>query len=323
MRIRRKIRWLPVILLAALALATLARLSWRQEVGQRANPRPSSITPAMQANSNPPKRERHDMFGVPQVWVAPGWFRRGADPSRQFWARAEETPEHDVHLPQGFWMDVFEVTNARFTEFVQAGGYARREIWSDEGWAWKGARTGPEAPPREGFSEPQQPRAWIIFHEADAYARWRGGRLPTEAEWEYAARGPSGSLYPWGDRWDKNLANTSELGRERPLPIGSFPGGRSWCGAQDLCGNVWEWTADLFEPDAYADALPTNPCGRAGGMERVLRGGSWGGPRASARATRRGHRAPEQPSLAIGFRVVSDVLYPAGSGAGHSESGGN
>ncbi len=304
-------RVLIAALILSLSAAGLVVLIWRQEVGNRFAPLPTAI-PAGTLTEISPTVERRDAQGIQQVWVPPGWFRRGSDPRRDFWyARADETPQHDVHITRGFWLDKYEVTNASFAAFVAAGAYERPELWREQGWQWKGARRTPARPVEPGFEDSDQPRSWITWFEAEAYARWRGGRLPTEAEWEYAARGPASSIYPWGDEWDDARAHTSESGLWQTRPVGSFLRGVSWCGAHDLCGNVHEWTADWFDPLGYRFAPCADPSGPESGRARSLRGGSFGGPRSSARSARRMDRDPTQPSLAIGIRVVTDSATPA------------
>ena len=153
---------------------------------------------------------RRDPRGTEQVWVPPGCFRQGSNRWRDWLAEEDETPAHEVCLSRGFWLDRYEVSNAAFANFVSAGGYSERRFWSDEGWSWKASRLGPDEPPESGFRGPDQPQVWISWYEAEAYARWRNARLPTEAQWEYAARGPSSPIYPWGDRWDLKKVNVAE-----------------------------------------------------------------------------------------------------------------
>ena len=188
---------------------------------------------------------RFDAYGIPQVWASAGCFPMGSDARYDTNASGDELPQRRVCLTQGYWIDMLEVTNSAFQAFVEAGGYQKREYWSDEGWRFA-QLFGPPLDYR-GFNAPQQPRTGISYYEAEAYARWRGGRLPTEAEWEYAARGPDGRIYPWGDNWDRRRAVTDRITRA-PLPVGERRLGESWIGALDMCGNVYEWVADWYGP---------------------------------------------------------------------------
>ncbi len=296
------------VILACLAGAVLLGLVWWQSWGRYWRPLPSAITPearaAVHAARPPAGTTRADAKGVEQVWVPPGWFRRGCDPARDGDANWYETPEHDCHITRGFWIDKYEVTNAAYERFVADGGYTQRAWWSEEGWTWKGERMRPDDSPVE-MRAANLPRVWVSWYEAEAYARWRGGRLPTEAEWEYAARGPESPIYPWGDRWDAGRANSQENGLDRILPVDSYVESRSWCGALNLAGNAWEWIADWFDPKAYRLALREDPQGPAAGTERVIRGGSWKSPATSVRSARRSHPVPSHRSISMGFRIVT------------------
>lgn len=303
-------RWLKKVLVAApVALAVLVVFGLWSDARRFAAPLPMRINAesaaALGKSVLAAGTVRIDSKGVEQVWVPPGCFRRGADPAKDPGANWYETPEHDVCLTQGFWFDKYEVTNALYQVFVHDGGYLRREYWSAEGWRWKGNRTGPDNPP--GFMDPQQPRVWVSWYEAVAFASWRGGQLPTEAQWEYAARGPESRIYPWGDQWDGSRANTSESGLRKTVAASSYENGRSWCGAFNLAGNAWEWTADWYDSQLYRQAVRDDPPGpkisTEGVMERVLRGGAWGGPASSARAARRARDVPSYRSVTIGMRI--------------------
>jgi formylglycine-generating enzyme required for sulfatase activity len=233
----------------------------------------------------------------------------GSDPAKDPNAQPNEQPQHQVCITKGFWLDQYEVTNAAYQQFIEDGGYTQREFWSESGWQWKGNRTQPQE--TQGFVEPQQPRVGIHWYEAEAYARWRGGRSPTEAEWEYAARGPKSTLYPWGDVYEVGRANVNETSvggqwRERSLPVGSFENGKSWVGAYDMAGNVWEWTSTWYNSTSYQQRPKDDPQDPDRGELRVARGGSWYLDPINARSVTRRDR-PFVLETVSGIRVVHGV----------------
>jgi len=262
-----------------------------------------------------PGAERRDRAGIAQVWVPAGTFRMGTDDGALDALRGEgpppwvapaldaERPAHEVRLSKGYWIDAYEVTNEAFRAFVDDGGYARRALWSDAGWAWASKQPAGALPSPCGGSDPRQPRACVTWYEADAYARWRGGRLPTEAEWEFAARGPEARRYPWGETFDPSLCNV--VGSRGAVAVGGFPGGASWVGALDMAGNAMEWVQDWRAPYGGA-AAATDPTGPASGTVKVEKGGWWGSNRFVARsAYRHFEDPPEYGDHHIGFRVVT------------------
>jgi formylglycine-generating enzyme required for sulfatase activity len=262
-----------------------------------------------------PGAGRVDPRGIAQVWVPAGSFMMGSDeaavrkilsldPPR--WVVREltsEEPAHLVHLTAGFWIDKYEVTNAAFDSFVQGGGYRDRTFWSDPGWEWLG-RQPPGSLPRHCVDGATLPRVCVTWYEAEAYARWRGGRLPTEAEWEFAARGPESRVYPWGDAFDAGRCNV--IGSPAPEPVGSHPAGASWIGAQDLAGNAMEWVHDWLDTGYYALGVHDDPAGPAAGTIKVEKGGWWGSNPFVARAAYRHYEdPPDYNDHHIGFRIVS------------------
>jgi len=203
----------------------------------------------------------------------------------------DESPLHRVCV-RAFWIGQTEVTNTQYAECVAA-----QEC----------------TPPQDrvAFDDPAKadhPVVSITWEQADIYARWRGGRLPTEAEWEYAARGTEGWPYPWGtDAADCDRANIQGcVGDTRPVGLIGELRSASWVGALDMAGNVWEWVADWYNAGAYvslADGV-INPTGPGEGTLRVQRGGSWQADATRARATFRNRHAPNYYGNDQGFRIV-------------------
>ena len=274
---------------------------------------PASIAPSPQRD---PGTARKDAKGVDQVWVPGGVFTMGSEEGSATgpaWARtgyASEHPAHEVHVTRGYWIDVTEVTAGAFQAFVDAGGYDEQSVWSEAGWAWLQGM-GATVFPRdcvEGGLEPDQPQVCVSWYEAEAYATWRGGRLPTEAEWEFAARGPESNVYPWGDEFDAARANLD--GATGPVAVGSYPDGASWIGALDMAGNAMEWVSDWWSATYYRDAPTNDPTGPEDGSTKVEKGGWWG-PRDNAGAflSRSSYRHFEDPPIYsdhhIGFRIVT------------------
>jgi len=284
-------------------------------------PRSTSPTPSAGPPAEPsPVRDagttRTDGHGVAQVWVPGGVFRMGSDErsaTPPSWAAAtfrSEHPAHEVALSRGYWIDATEVTVAEFAAFKAAGGYDLRSAWSDQGWTWRQSM-GASPLPLACLGKKQTadlPQVCVTWYEAQAYATWRGGRLPTEAEWEFAARGPDSRVYPWGDKFDAALANLD--GATGPVAAGSYPKGASWVGALDMAGNAMEWVADWWGRSYYAEAVRDDPTGSATGNVKIEKGGWWGPPDgAGAFIARSAFRLDEDPPTYsdhhIGFRIVS------------------
>ncbi len=259
---------------------------------------------------------RTDATGIDQVWVPAGEFRMGTDAATiaeltaagpPAWVLEEfpsEQPQHTVRLTAGYWIDTTEVTNAAFAAFVEAGGYTTEAYWSADGWAWVGRLDPRGLPKRCAGDAPDVPRRCITWFEAEAYAVWRGGTLPTEAQWEFAARGPESTVYPWGDEWDPGLANV--LDSTAAEAVGGYPAGASWVGALDMSGNAMEWVADWWSEDYYAASPTDDPTGPATGTRKVEKGGWWGSNEFVARSAYRHFEDPPTYSdKHIGFRIVS------------------
>jgi len=279
---------------------------WVLSVGCVLAPRPATPTPGEPALGATRVREKD---GAVMVYVPSGWFLMGS--SDDDWAAEDdEKPQHRVWL-DGYWIDRTEVTYTQFRQFIEDGGYSRREYWTDEGWAWKEGegRTQPGFWDAPEFNKPDHPVGGVAWHEAAAYARWAGARLPTEAEWEKAARGTDGRRLPWGNERDPSRANTRESGLGGAAPVGSFPEGASPYGALDIVGNVWEWVADRYDENYYSHSLERNPQGPDGGGYPVVRGGSWLGFWDRARSANRSYSRPPPlgSSYHIGFRLVLPI----------------
>jgi formylglycine-generating enzyme required for sulfatase activity len=222
---------------------------------------------------------RIDSKGVKQVYVPPGTFKMGSNDSD------DEKPIHEVRFTEGFWIDQFEVTNLAWDAFVDAGGYRDDRNWSAEGLAWRGSKTNRDTSGCTPYSsDPQQPAICVTWYEAEAYAAWRGGVLPTEAQWEYAARGPQSFVYPWGNTFNGENVVYRDNSGSKTAPVGSRPNGKSWVNAYDLSGNVWEWVRDYYSSSYYESLCGSktvcskvidNPFNGNRADYRGLRGGSW------------------------------------------------
>lgn len=208
--------------------------------------------------------------------------------------------ERDAHAVElrAFALARHPVTQAQFAAFMAEAGYRRRELWSDAGWAWRQAEN-IERPFHWGAGAHDHPVAGVSAHEAEAFCRWAGARLPTEFEWEHAARG----LVVTAD--SGNLGGV-ESGT---TPVGRFAGGRSADGADDLFGNVWEWTASDFAPYPGFRAWPYEGYSQTwyDGRHRVLRGGSWATRVFALRRSFRNWYVPETRQIFAGFRPARDL----------------
>ncbi len=191
-----------------------------------------------------------------------------------------EIPQHEVTLGP-YAIGRYPVTNAEFARFIEDKGYAVRDYWTEAGWAQK---------EKEGWTEPRywkdekwnaaaQPVVGVSWYEATAYYTWlmaksgRPYRLPTEAEWEKAARGTDGRRYPWGNAWSPAKCNNAETGLGRTTPVGQYPDGASPYGVEEMIGQVWEWCSSKYAAYPYRpDNERENP---EGDDLRILRGGSW------------------------------------------------
>jgi iron(II)-dependent oxidoreductase len=237
-----------------------------------------------------------------------------------------ERGRHQVRLPP-FWIDVTPVTNAQFERFIAAGGYTRRELWSDAGWAWL-QRSKVEAPKywvatdagwesrsmnRIGPVDPSHPVCHVCYYESEAFARFAGKRLPTEFEWEAAASWDPASdtkrNYPWGDAaLTPQLANVDQLSFGT-APVGSYRTNISPIGCYGMIGDVWEWTSSDFLPYPGFESFPYREYSEAffGTEYKVLRGGSWATRPGAIRNSFRNWDYPIRRQIFSGFRCARDA----------------
>ena len=260
-----------------------------------------------------------------EVLVEGGPFVMGTD--LEPWAYDNERPAHEVDLAP-FRIDVVPVTNRAYLAFVDDGGYDDRRVWAEAGWAWRreaglehpefwaGDGAGGWTRTRFGAVEDlplDEPVQHVCWYEADAYARWAGKRLPTEAEWEKAASWePSGRKrrYPWGD--DPPGPQHANLGQQRfgPTPAGAYPAGVSPWGVHQLVGDVWEWTASDFTGYPGFVSFPYREYSEVfyGPDYKVLRGGSWATDPIAMRNTFRNWDYPIRRQIFAGFRTGRDAV---------------
>ncbi len=239
------------------------------------------------------------------IRIPAGPFLRG---SPEGFGMPEERPQRTVQLA-AFELDELPVTFGDFEAFIQGGGYTREALWSVEGWAFAKAQ-GLSRPRFHGEREwahvtgARQPVCGVSFYEAEAYARFVDKRLPTEAEWEKAARGTDGRVYPWGDEWDPSRASCRGGVIRAAPPVGSHPLGASPYGVQELCGGVWEWCSDWFHPGYYAVAPDADPPGPPTGLMKVARGGAWNSVPLLNRTANRNAWKPTARFSNVGFRCA-------------------
>lgn len=215
-----------------------------------------------------------------------------------------EHPQHTVSLA-AFYIDRYPVSNAQYGAFIASTGYTPPKYWTDA------PQMGAEKPFPAGAQHATHPVVGVSYADALAYCEWAGKRLPTEAEWETAARGGLvNQNYPWGNESSRNHANTVGIwGKDRwhwTSPIGSFP--PNGYGLYDMAGNVFEWCADWYAPDDYQHSQDLNSQGPKTGQTRVLRGGSWSNNLLGIyqmRCAYRFHARPETRNLTIGFRCAA------------------
>ncbi len=277
--------------------------------------------PVLHAPAPPPSRSGR----LPEeVFVPGGVFTMGT--STEPWALDNERPAHEVAV-EAFFIDTAPVTCGAYAEFLDSGGYQHPKWWSERGWAYR-SENGIDAPrfwkreqggwwrTRFGVYEKvsvAEPVVHVSFHEAEAYAAWVGRRLPTEREWEKAARFDPATgrsrRFPWGD--GEPTPEHANLGQRhlRPAEVGAYPAGASPMGVHQLIGDVWEWTSSGFEAYPGFAAFPYKEYSDVffGGDYRILRGGSFGTDTAAVRGTFRNWDHPIRRQIFSGFRCARDA----------------
>ena len=241
--------------------------------------------------------------GGPMVLVPAGEFTMGSNDGGD-----DEKPAHRVSL-DAYYIDKYEVTVGQYAKFLEARGVNGPPMWGTM-----------DQPPHQ-----KRPVVNIDWSDASTYCEWAGKRLPTEAEWEKAARGADGRIYPWGneppDPLRANYGKEKWNNHDALVPVGQLKDGKSPYGIYDLAGNVWEWVGDWYDSDYYTTSPPQNPKGPENGKYRVLRGGSWDLAPEHLRSTRRDFNLPLSPSYESpsyrnfnsGFRCAKNpVLTPSG-----------
>lgn len=263
------------------------------------------------ATINPIKGIAETVAPEKMVLVNAGGFVRGIDKtSSNKNSFNDEGPAKMVYLPS-YLIDKYEVSNAEYTEFIKATDYAAPAYWD-----------------HHQLNQPEQPVTGVNWFDANAYCHWANKRLPTEAEWEKAARGPAGLIYPWGNELDYDKANFAKgkTGqRHITAPVDSHPEGKSYYGAYNMAGNVFEWVQDWYDPNYYKDSKSIrNPQGplfgligsdntlseeHIAGKKKVIRGGSWFAPPQSITTTHRFWNNPMNNSygVGLGFRCARDL----------------
>jgi formylglycine-generating enzyme required for sulfatase activity len=297
------------------------------DVAARPTPVPTMSGPALGHTLSRP------VDGMLMVYVPAGEFVMGSTDEEAEYARAlyneypgrsgewiemidQEQPAHTVAL-DGFWIDRTEVTNEQFAAFLNEKGNQEEggNTWfllGDPGALIE--RVDGEFRPKSGYAD--HPVIVVSWYGAAAYCQWAGARLPTEAEWEYAARGPERRVFPWGDELDGTLLNYCDAscerewadesfddGYPRTAPVWSYPESQSWVGARDMAGNVSEWVADWAA--LYPDGRQENPTGPAAGELRVNRGGSFDSGWPRMRSAFRMAHPPSNYFLDLGFRCAA------------------
>jgi formylglycine-generating enzyme required for sulfatase activity len=271
------------------------------------------LTPLEDDRSQPAEATNGSAAGGPpteslieeeMVLIPAGVFTRGTDQGG-----FDEQPKREIFL-DAFMIDRYEVTNAQYAAFVSSTGHRK---------------SGPPsryAKNMEKMRGMNQPVVYVSWDDAQAYCHWKGGRLPTEAEWEKAMRGTDGRLWPWGSVEVPGGANWARVddGFEVTAPVGRFKSDTSPFGVMDGAGNVIEWVEDWYQENAYAEGPEKNPVSPEHGTFRVLRGAGYTSSGSDLRITSRSKMMPDFRDETIGFRCARSVDIKRGSGGSASEA---
>ncbi len=260
------------LVLIALAVLVILFVYWWFNLGSQPG------TSSEQASANQPGSGANNIGSEGMIYIPGGKFEMGRNEGDEY-----ETPVHTATV-QPFFIDRTEVTNEQYQQFISETGHRAPSHW----------RGGKFLP-----AEAKMPVINVSWDDAEAYAKWIGKRLPTETEWEFAARGTESKLYPWGNNWNAANANAGRETDGAIIKVGSFAGGASQFGVMDMCGNVWEWTSSSLV--SYADEKKEIAPGK------VIRGGAYDTPNKRATATYRGVLPPDRLRDKTGFRLVRDA----------------
>ncbi len=298
------------------------RLLQSQQGSEQALPAVGVLSDRQQpapASDNKPTGSRHPL--LPELVKIPaGPFLMGSSDADTL-AYDDEKPQHQLELPT-YWIGKTPVTNAQFRPFVAGDGYTNRDYWTEAGWQWREQEKiiTPNFWNDAQWNGDDYPVVGINWFEAVAYCRWLSAqtgydiRLPTEAEWEKAARGPDGRIWPWGNTWEAGRCNSEEAGEQRTTPVGSYPRGASPYGVLDMAGNVWEWCAtERGKKYPYQIEDEWTEEYLAGDNVRRLRGGAWISKQKCVRGAYRFNFFGSNPRFRFvsnGLRLASHSLPP-------------
>jgi formylglycine-generating enzyme required for sulfatase activity len=303
----RRVATIGGILLVAGLLGVVVIFYWSRGIPVKPMPVIPSILPTQEPVAEATTVWEKDSSVM--VHVPAGDFFMGSRDSDAS-ADGDEKPMHSVYL-DGFWIDKYEVTSEQFARFLNEEGNQEEEgvSWvnvEDEGSniVYKSG----QYRPRSGYED--HPVTYVSWYGAQSYCQWAGKRLPTEAEWEKAARGTDGKIWPWGNDWDEDKVNSREAGPGHTTGVGSYPDGVSPYNCMDMAGNAWEWVADRYQGDYYQAAPDHNPRGPDQGVSRVVRGGSWALSQRLTRCAGRFEFIPWVRRDDLGFRCVSSSPSP-------------